>query len=243
MNPSISTAEKKESELALRIKVDKPAKEIVFKILLFCGILSSLLYVVMNVVVAMLYAGYSSVSQTVSELSAIGAPTRQLWFFLGIAYSLLMAAFGIGICQSAARNHSLKIMGALMLAYGTISLFWPPMHQRQVLATGGATFTDTMHIVFTVVTVLLMVLAIGYGAVAFGKRFCLYSIITLVLLCVFGTLTGLAAPHVQANLPTPLVGVWERINIGVFLLWVVILAIALLKMKTGKDQLKTEMPD
>jgi hypothetical protein len=34
-----------------------------------------------------------------------------------------------------------------------------------------------------------------------------------------------------ANLPTPLIGVWERINIGVFLLWVVMLAIALLRVQ------------
>ena len=44
-----------------------------------CGILSSLLYVVMNVFVAMEWEGYSSASQTVSELSAIGAPRRSLW--------------------------------------------------------------------------------------------------------------------------------------------------------------------
>ena len=49
------------------------------KILLVCGVFSVLLYVAMNVLVAMQWEGYSSVSQTVSELSAIGAPTRPLW--------------------------------------------------------------------------------------------------------------------------------------------------------------------
>lgn len=43
------------------------------KVLLVCGILSSLLYVAMNVFVPMLFEGYSLASQTVSELSAIGA--------------------------------------------------------------------------------------------------------------------------------------------------------------------------
>jgi len=47
------------------------------KILLVCGILASLLYVAMNVIGAMMYDGYSSVSQTVSELSAIGAPSAR----------------------------------------------------------------------------------------------------------------------------------------------------------------------
>lgn len=44
------------------------------KALLVCGIVSSLLYLAMNVFVAMQWEGYSSASQTISELSAIGAP-------------------------------------------------------------------------------------------------------------------------------------------------------------------------
>jgi hypothetical protein len=81
-----------------------------------------------------------------------------------------------------------------------------------------------------------MLLAIGFGAAAFGKRFRLYSIATIALLLVFGALTGLEAPRIAANLPTPWVGVWERINIGVFLLWVVALAIALLRVSKEQPQ-------
>ena len=46
--------------------------------LLACGIVSSLLYVALNVVGALLYPGYSLVSQTISELYAIGASLRPL---------------------------------------------------------------------------------------------------------------------------------------------------------------------
>ena len=91
-----------------------------------------------------------------------------------------------------------------------------------------------MHIVFAMVTVLLMLLAMGFGAAAFGKRFRLYSIATMAILAAFGTLTSVNAPRISANLPTPLVGVWERINIGVFLLWVVVLATALLRRRDTK---------
>jgi hypothetical protein len=48
------------------------------KLLLVCGILSSLLYVATVVLAAMRWEGYSSTSQTVSELIAIDAPTRPL---------------------------------------------------------------------------------------------------------------------------------------------------------------------
>lgn len=204
------------------------------KVLLICGILSSLLYVAMNVFIPMQWEGYSSASQAVSELSAIGAPSRPLWVLLGTVYQVLAMAFGWGVWASAGRNRALRVVGGLLLAYGVVGLAAPffPMHLR------GAelTLTDTMHIVLTMVTVLLMLLAIGFGAAAFGKRFRLYSIATMVLLFAFGALTGLDGPRIAANLPTPWVGVWERINIGVFLLWVVVLAIALLRASVERPQ-------
>jgi hypothetical protein len=86
------------------------------------------------------------------------------------------------------------------------------MHQREVLAAGGATFSDTMHVALGGVTVLLMFLTIGVGATAFGKPFRLYSIATVVVLLTFGALTFVEAPRLQANLPTPWIGLWERIN-------------------------------
>ena len=52
--------------------------------------------------------------------------------------------------------------------------------------------------------------------------------VTIAILATCGVLTTMSAPNVSANLPTPWIGVWERINIGVFLLWVVVLAAALL---------------
>jgi hypothetical protein len=105
------------------------------------------------------------------------------------------------------------------------------MHLRQVLAAGGSTPSDTMHIVLASVTVVLMLLAIAAGAAALGTRFRWYSIMSLVILVAFGVLTFLDAPRIAANLPTPWIGVWERINIGVFLLWVVVLAAALLRAR------------
>lgn len=200
------------------------------KVLLMCGIVSSLHYVIINIVVTMQYEGYSAISQTVSELSAIDAPTRPLWDFLCIFYSLLLIAFAWGVWQSAIGNRPLRVVAVLMLVYGVSGFFWPPMHQREALAAGEGSLTDTMHIVFAMVTVFLMLLMMGFGAAAFGKRFRIYSIITIVVLLVFGGLTGMESPGISKDLPTPLIGVWERINIGVFLLWVVVLAIVLLRM-------------
>jgi CubicO group peptidase (beta-lactamase class C family) len=199
--------------------------------LLVCGILSSMLYVAMTVFVALQWPGYSSASQTISELSAIGAPTRSLWLLPGAVYTVLVTAFGWGVWKSAGRIRALRIAGGLILGYGALGLLWPfaPMHLRDALAAGGSTLSDTLHIALASVTVLLMLLAIGFGAAAFGGRFRTYSLATLVTLLTFGVLTFFDAPRVAANLPTPWIGIWERINVGVFLLWVVALAIVLLR--------------
>jgi hypothetical protein len=201
------------------------------KILLICGILSSLLYIAVNVFVPMLWPAYNCASQTISELSAIDAPTRPIWLWLGILYTLLMIAFAGGVWKSAGQNHALRIAGALLIAYAALGVLWPfaSMHLREVLAAGGGTISDTMHIALGAVTEILYLLALGFAAAAFGKKFRLYSIATFVILLVFGVLTFLDAPGVAANQPTPLIGVWERINIGVFLLWIVVLAIVLLR--------------
>jgi hypothetical protein len=211
------------------------SRDTILKVLLVCGILSSLLYVAINIIVPTQWEDYNSISQTVSELSAIDAPTRMLWLVLSTPYTLFIIAFAWGVWKSAGENRPLRFAGILLFIYGVVNVMWPfaPMHQREALAAGEESFSDTMHLIIASVTVALMLLAMGFGAAAFGKRFRLYSIITMLMLLLFGILTALDAPDVQANLPTPYAGIWERINIGVFLLWVIVLSIKLLQ--SGKN--------
>jgi hypothetical protein len=196
---------------------------------LACGVLSSLLYGAMTALIPLLSDGYSHAAHTISELSAVGAPTRMAWAIPGVVYTVLIMAFGWGVMRSAARNPTLRRVGVLVVVYGSLGLVWPfaPMHQREVLAAGGGTFSDTLHLTIAAVTVVLMLVAIGIGAAALGARFRVYSLVSLLTLLVFGVLTFRDAPAVEANLPTPWIGVWERINVGVFLLWVIVLAVAL----------------
>jgi len=210
------------------------------KTLLVCGILSSALYAAMTVFVARRWPGYSSASQTISELSAIGAPTRSLWLAPAAAYTVLVTAFGCGVWKSAGAIRRLRIAGGLIVAYGCLGLLWPfaPMHLRDGLAAGGSTLSDTLHIALSSVTVLLMLLAIGFAGAAFGKRFKAYYAASLVILFTFGALTFFDAPRVGAGLPTPWIGIWERINVGVFLLWVVALATVLLRREDAPQEVR-----
>ena len=92
-------------------------------------------------------------------------------------------------------------------------------------SAGGGTF-DTLHLVLAGATVFLMLVALGVGAAALGPRFRVYSLVSLVVLGICGGLTFGEAPQVAVNGPTAWIGFWERINLGVFLVWVIALAVA-----------------
>lgn len=202
------------------------------KSLLVCGILAMLWYVAINILVPLQYPGYDSASYTVSELSAIDAPTRSLWFILCIFYSLLFIAFGAGIWLSANGNRKLQIVAVVIIFDSVLGFFWPPMHQRQIIATGGGTLTDTLHLAWAFVHLTMMLLMIGFGAAAFDKNFRIFSVFIVLIFFVFGILTSIESRGIEAGLPTPYVGIWERINIGAYMLWVIVFANLLLKRRT-----------
>jgi len=202
-------------------------KRLVNNILMICGIASSLLYIAINIIVPTQWPEYNSMSQTVSELSAVNAPTRMLWVVLCTPFTLLTLLFSAGIYKYAGGSRRLRIAGALLVAYSVFGIFWPfaPMHLREALAAGGGTFSDTMHLTLGAVTEVIYFAALIIVALALGRGFRIYSFLTLAVLVVFGTLTFIDAPKVSVNGPTPYIGLYERINIGVFLLWVIVLSV------------------
>lgn len=198
-------------------------------ILLYCGIISIAWYVAINIIVPLQYAGYSIASQTVSELSAIGAPTRSLWVTLCIPFSILTMAFGVGVWSSASENRKLRLVGGIIIFDAIVGVFWAPMNQRQIIAAGGGTLSDVLHLAWTYIHLLCMLLMIGYAAAALGRGFRIYSVATILVFIIFGILTSLESKGISAGTPTPLIGIWERINIGAYMLWVAVFAITLLK--------------
>lgn len=212
------------------------ALKVVRKILLICGILSSLLYVGTDILAALQWEDYSYTSQSVSELMAIGAPTRSLVVSLFIIYDVLIIAFGLGVWVTDSRKRALRFTGILLIGYGIVglvTLLFFPMHLR------GAekTISDTMHVTLTGVTVLFILLSIGFGAAMHRKWFRLYSIGTILILLLFGALAALDGPQIAAQLPTPWLGITERINIFAYLFWVLVLAIILLRAENSQGSI------
>jgi hypothetical protein len=199
--------------------------------LLACGILSSLLYMAINILGALQWEGYSLISQTFSELIAVDAPSSALAVPLCVLYGLLIYAFGWGVWRSAGARRSLRVAALLIIGkevFGLVGTLFAPLHLRGV----EGNLSDVMHGILTMVGVLgCMFPAMGFGAAAFGTRFRIYTAATMVIFLVCGTLAGMDQPLYVANLPTPWMGLYERINISGYLLWIAVLAAALLNAR------------
>ncbi len=212
------------------------------QLLLACGVLSSLLYLATDILGGLRYEGYSFTSQAVSELMAIGSPSERFVDPLFIAGSVLTVAFGIAVFLEGAGRRTLRVTGALLIAYAVVGFTGPTLFEMHQRGTGSLD-TDLPHIAVTSVIVSLLLLALGFGAFALGRRFRVYSLGTLALIVVFGTLTVPYAARLAAGEPTPGFGIIERIHIYGWLAWVAVLAIALMRRAPSRAASRTTATD
>jgi hypothetical protein len=202
------------------------------KILLGCGIASSVLYVASDILISWWDPNYSYRDQSFSELLAPGSPTRPLVLvLLAIPYGVLVTAFGVGVWASTSRRGAGRITGALLVGYaliGAVTGVFLSAPTRETLEAGEETWRNTLHLPGTAVSVLCILLAIGFGSTLLGRRFRYFSYATILAILVFGVLTGVQVGQMEANQPTPWMGIVERGNIYAIMLWVAVLAIGLL---------------
>ena len=202
--------------------------------LLLAGLLSSCTYVTADLLAAAQYPGYSVVDQVISELSAIGAPTRRFWLLMSVPYSILLLAFGIGVIRAAGARDRLHVVGGLLTAFALSGFLWVffPMHQRGAVMT----WQDIGHIAMSIATVLLMLGYIGLGAFSLGPRFRIYSFATLLAILAGSAFTIAGGERLAAGAPTPWLGLVERGLIYGYLLWIAVLSLALTREQVASPR-------
>ncbi len=210
----------------------------IVNVLLACGLISSVLYVLaIDVVAALRHASYHNyTSQMVSELMAAGAPTRKLLIWLLMPYNLLVVAFAAGVWSAAGPRRSARLAAAALAGYGavsTVGLVLTPMDLRGTVDSRR----DRLHIATTVVMSMFIVAVMVFGAFVRGFRFRMYSFATIAIVVVFGVLAGVLARPMPG--PTPRLGLAERVNIYTTMLWFAVLAVALSRRQQEKDAAAT----
>ena len=117
----------------------RPSGRTVRKVLLALGIVGPLFYVAADILLATRWEGYSYTDQTVSELFAIGAPTRPLAVLLMLTYGVLAIAFGLGVWESAGEKLALRVVAVGLIGkevLGSVATLFAPIHLREALAAG-----------------------------------------------------------------------------------------------------------
>jgi hypothetical protein len=198
------------------------------RVLLLAGVLSPLLYAVADVVAGMHWKEYSFRDQTISELGAIGAPSRPLFSILLLVVYLLLLAFGLGVRQAAAGNRRLRVAGGLLVALAVMALTVGQLVPMRLRGTEQG-LSGTLHLVEGGVAMLMVLTVMGFAATALGRSFRFYTVATIVIMFVFGAWSGADAPRIEAGLATPWVGVKERIFWYAYQLWFMVLGLALLR--------------
>lgn len=200
--------------------------------LLACGVIAPALHVATDVALALRYDGYSFRDQTISELNAIGAPTRPLNIALLLVSDTLLAAFGVGVWRFARGDRKLRIAGAALVALGLFaywSLPFASMHVREA----EESISDTLHVLGLPVAGTLLALTIGFGAASRGSWFRAYSVATVAIVLTFGVWSGMDGSRVADNLATPWLGIKERTSVYAYQLWLIAFAITLLRTPTA----------
>lgn len=205
------------------ITVDRFNSEVLIKILLICGIISSIIYFTVDLVAAtVLYEGYDYTAQQQSELSAIGAPTRLLWLAMTIVYDSLIIAFSIGLWLAAGEKRSVRITSILLVIYsiiGIIFIFFP-MNQPGT----GAAESDFGHLIVVILQLITMFLFLSVGSSNSGKNFQIYSIFTIIAMLVSGVIVFTQVDAIAAGEKVQLLGLIERVSIFLPVLWILVLA-------------------
>jgi len=203
------------------------------KVLLASGIAAPLLYAAADILAGMRWEGYSFRDQTISELGAIGAPSRLLFSVLLLVVYGLMVAFGVGVWKAAGADRRLRAVGGLLVGLGVMALTVGQFAAMHLRGTDQG-LAGTMHLVEGLAAMLMLFTAMGIAATALGPRFRLYTIATIVLALGFGAWSALEVPQVEQGLATPWVGVKERIFWYGYQSWFIVLALALLRRRGGR---------
>jgi hypothetical protein len=204
------------------------------KHLLICGIIASLLYIGSDIVAALSWQGYSYSAQTVSELRAVGSPTRAFLIPVLFIYTLLEFAFGLGVWKSAGQKRTLRIAAGFLIGMGVLDLMGP-LFALNINEDVGS-FTNIIHMIVTALTMICLLLIIGFSSAAADRKwFRYYSIATILIFLVMGFWSFLDVTLIASGLPVVWLGIRERIGIYGYMLWMLIFSLFLLKSLNNSE--------
>lgn len=203
------------------------------------GILSPILYTAAVVVGGILWPGYSHLKQPISELTAEFSPKPLIVQLLFTAANLCGLFFGVGIAflGNFKKDNLVKVEGLLLVLSGIVALTFNFFPQDPI--GDEPSFRGQMHLLLAGIASITTIAIVFTGARAFRniEKMRDISIILGITIIIFGIQT-VRAPSVTPNI----FGLFERITIGAYMLWLLICSYQLYSQSRTPEKLQFITP-
>lgn len=196
--------------------------------LLYGGIVAPLTYLLVDMVGKLTIPNFSLVENAVSELTQAGSENTVLFSAAFFLSAIMTIFFGAGIIICYREFKLLKFGGILLIILGSISSLTGTIFPMDPIGSEH-TLYGNLHLILTGVSVPISIaLIVSMGAGLYREKhwkyFWVYSLVTLLTMLVFGGLS----PWIISN-KVEFMGLFERVVVYAYLLWVFILAMALIQ--------------
>ncbi|MDF1548884.1 MAG: DUF998 domain-containing protein [Bacteroidales bacterium] len=199
------------------------------RVLILAGVMGPIIYILNVMLGGIITPNYSHIENAVSELTQRGSPNIVVLSALFVLSTVLILFFGIAIMMRfQSQSRRVYTGGVMIVVYGIFAALLASIFPQDPIG-GESTFPGTMHLVLAGLTAFLimgLILLIGLGMDQRTGRsnFKLYSIITVILVFVFG-----ASTPILIMKEIELLGLFERITQLAYLQWFVVFATYLLQ--------------
>ena len=192
------------------------------KYFILSGMIAVCFYTIHIILGGLLWKGYNHIMQPISDLTASGAPNREILNKILNFYAIFSLTFAIILIKDFNISKNFRIGAYLFLGMHLVSLAysWFP----QDLPNTAMTFKGFMHLIITALIIPFTILApifIGLGLKANEQFRNLgnFSVLCGVLILIFGAITAVFFAKKLPNF-----GIVERLNIGTLQFWTLILS-------------------
>lgn len=207
---------------------------------LWQGVTAPVVFGLVAIIGGAMRPGYSHAMQAISELTEAGAAGKPYLDPPLIAMQLLTFAFGLGFWWVARRiNRALQISAACLIFIGLLGLLYP----RFPMDPMGAemTFDGRMHLIIVSLSALCAILSVSAAAKGWfesrgAHKMAVFTLVCLLIMLASGIIAALAG-----SLGWLGIGIWQRVNTGMFSIWEIATALYLLHISVRPDRLDQSM--
>jgi hypothetical protein len=200
------------------------------KLLYYGGIISPIVFLLNDIIGGIITPNYNYIEQPISDLTQAGS-TYLLGSVLLFIAALLSLLFGIGIIlhYKPTTNKFIFIGAVFLIINSLFNSLTGTIFPQDPRDGSVATFAGTMHLTLVGIMVILVFIALILIGIGFNKQkqwkgFRNYTLISLVIMFIFG---GILTPYIIAN-NIELLGLVERVVAYIFQVWSVVLAYKLI---------------